>query len=65
MTYHFQHKYIEGDFDNGSCSFEDENKDLVKAAGDLIIGCDGAYSSVRKNLMRKVRMDFSQVKMIG
>lgn len=27
---------------------------------DLIVGCDGAYSTVRAHLMRKPRFDYSQ-----
>ena len=32
-----------------------ETKEIVHAHADLIIGCDGAYSSVRNSLMRYVR----------
>lgn len=32
-----------------------ETKEVVHAHADLIIGCDGAYSSVRNSLMRYVR----------
>ena len=28
---------------------------------DLVIGCDGAYSAVRKEMMRKPRFNYSQV----
>ena len=61
MKYHFEHKYIQGDFDNGHVTFENKEGDVEKVAGDLFVGCDGAYSAVRRNLMRKVRMDYSQV----
>jgi len=32
----------------------------VRRSADLIIGCDGAYSAVRAQMMRSVRMDYSQ-----
>lgn len=28
---------------------------------DLIVGCDGAFSTVRKQFMRQTRFDYSQV----
>lgn len=28
---------------------------------DLIVGCDGAFSTVRKQFMRQIRFDYSQV----
>lgn len=36
-----------------------ENK-AVKVYADLIIGADGAYSSTRKELMRKIRFNYCQ-----
>ncbi|KAF9928103.1 kynurenine 3-monooxygenase, mitochondrial precursor [Linnemannia zychae] len=49
------------DLDNGTLELENkETKVIVKAHADLIIGCDGAYSSVRNSLMRFVRLDFAQ-----
>ena len=30
------------------------------ADADFVLGCDGAYSSVRKALMRKAGFDYSQ-----
>ncbi|KAK3831883.1 MAG: hypothetical protein J3R72DRAFT_454636 [Linnemannia gamsii] len=49
------------DLDKGTLEFQNkETKETVKAHADLIVGCDGAYSSVRNSLMRYVRMDFGQ-----
>ncbi|KAG0250151.1 kynurenine 3-monooxygenase, mitochondrial precursor [Mortierella polycephala] len=49
------------DFDNGTLELENKvTKEIVNAQADLIVGCDGAYSSVRNSLMRFVRLDFEQ-----
>jgi len=60
VTYHFKHKYMEGDFDAGTCTFHMDGGSVVNAHGDLIVGCDGSYSAVRRSLMKKVCMDYSQ-----
>ena len=33
----------------------------MTASGDLILGCDGAHSTVRKAMMKAVRLDYSQI----
>ncbi|KAG9069004.1 kynurenine 3-monooxygenase, mitochondrial precursor [Linnemannia hyalina] len=49
------------DLDKGTLALENkETKEIISAHADLIIGCDGAYSSVRNSLMRYVRLDFGQ-----
>jgi kynurenine 3-monooxygenase len=35
-------------------------KELVNVEADLIVGCDGAYSSVRASLLKDKPVDFSQ-----
>ena len=32
----------------------------VTVSPDVIIGCDGAYSGTRYELMKRIRLDFSQ-----
>lgn len=32
----------------------------VTTSGRLVVGCDGAYSAVRKQLMKTTRLDYSQ-----
>ena len=34
---------------------------IVQARGDLIIGCDGAFSAVRRQMMKKTLFDYEQV----
>ncbi|KAI9139733.1 kynurenine 3-monooxygenase-like protein [Paraphysoderma sedebokerense] len=57
----FEHDLLKCDFDAGITVFLDKTSDTeVTFQSDLIIGADGAYSTVRKELMKKVRMNFSQ-----
>ncbi|KAG0314002.1 kynurenine 3-monooxygenase, mitochondrial precursor, partial [Dissophora globulifera] len=49
------------DLDKGVLELENKvTKQRVTAKADLIVGCDGSYSSVRNSLMRYVRLDFEQ-----
>ncbi|XP_038048275.1 kynurenine 3-monooxygenase-like [Patiria miniata] len=57
---HFYHKMVQADFDNGVIFFTDKDGSKVKACPDLTIGCDGAYSTTRRQMMRCGRIDFSQ-----
>jgi kynurenine 3-monooxygenase len=61
VSVHFEHKLISCDFDKGELEFDELSSGQVKRYhGDLIVGCDGAYSAVRSSLMRYVRLDYSQ-----
>nr|XP_054762609.1 kynurenine 3-monooxygenase-like [Lytechinus pictus] len=60
VTLHFYHKLTHLDLDNGTLFFTDKNDKKVEAHADLIFGCDGAYSCVRRQLMRKTLVDYSQ-----
>ncbi|KAJ3049040.1 kynurenine 3-monooxygenase, mitochondrial precursor [Rhizophlyctis rosea] len=57
---HFEHEMTQCDFDSKAVSFMKIDGTKVTVKADLIIGADGAYSRVRQQMMRKVRMDFSQ-----
>ncbi|CAB4406840.1 unnamed protein product [Rhizophagus irregularis] len=58
---HFQHQLKRCNFDIGKLEFENkETGKQVEYLADLIIGADGAFSTVRTQLMRAVRMDYSQ-----
>ncbi|KAJ1983658.1 kynurenine 3-monooxygenase, mitochondrial precursor [Dimargaris verticillata] len=61
VTMHFGYTLRACDLDQGAAKFE------VRATGqeyvvtvDLIVGADGAYSTCRRQLMRRTRMDYSQ-----
>ncbi|RUP52424.1 hypothetical protein BC936DRAFT_141960 [Jimgerdemannia flammicorona] len=57
---YFDHTFKKADLDAGTVEFESRNGESVVFEVDFIIGADGAYSSVRYQLMRKVRMDYHQ-----
>ncbi|ELT88112.1 hypothetical protein CAPTEDRAFT_124977, partial [Capitella teleta] len=57
---HFEHKFVSCDFQAGTSTFQKPDGSKVTAKSDLIIGCDGAYSSVRHQIMKATRMDFQQ-----
>ncbi|RIB15961.1 hypothetical protein C2G38_1971065 [Gigaspora rosea] len=58
---YFQHRMKTCNFDLGLLEFENVAEEIkVRYTADLIIGADGAYSSVRSQLMRVVNMDYHQ-----
>ncbi|KAI8850422.1 hypothetical protein BC829DRAFT_389384 [Chytridium lagenaria] len=48
------------DFHKKTLVFNSPDGKVVNVVSDLIVGCDGAYSKVRQNLMKVTRMNFSQ-----
>jgi kynurenine 3-monooxygenase len=64
----FHHKLTGADFNKKSAWFEyttlgvypDDRPSEVEVTFDLILGCDGAHSSVRYHMMKFVRMDYAQ-----
>jgi len=40
--------------------YQIQNKKIVTITPDLVIGCDGAFSAVRKEMMKKPRFNYSQ-----
>ncbi|KAH3852341.1 kynurenine 3-monooxygenase-like [Dreissena polymorpha] len=61
VTMHFEHKVMECDFDKGTVSFRKNDGSVVTATADLIVGCDGAFSGVRQQIMKKTLFDYEQV----
>nr|AAL40890.1 kynurenine 3-monooxygenase [Anopheles stephensi] len=58
---HFNHKLVSANLDEGNLSMVDPlTKEVKSARADLIVGCDGAYSAVRKEIVKRPRYDFSQ-----
>ncbi|RMX60375.1 hypothetical protein pdam_00021323, partial [Pocillopora damicornis] len=58
---HFEHKLIAADIEGGHLTFNKGNDDeKLEVDADIILGCDGAYSALRRELMRRPRFDFSQ-----
>ncbi|XP_050520818.1 kynurenine 3-monooxygenase isoform X2 [Daktulosphaira vitifoliae] len=57
----FSHKLINVNFTNGSLSFENsENQSKRIVKHDLIIGCDGAHSTLRTHMSHLPMFNFSQ-----
>jgi len=63
LHYHFGHKLSSLDVESARMTFQHGEKlseETEVADADFVLGCDGAYSSVRKALMRKAGFDYSQ-----
>ncbi|XP_050685674.1 kynurenine 3-monooxygenase [Leptidea sinapis] len=58
---HFGHKLLEANLSKGELKFlRADTKEIVQVKSDLIIGADGAFSSVRKEMMKQPLFNFSQ-----
>ncbi|XP_066282707.1 kynurenine 3-monooxygenase-like isoform X1 [Branchiostoma lanceolatum] len=75
VTLHFQHKLISCDLEKGKLSFkiapahDDDSRGQVyernggadvEVTSDLIMGNDGAYSAIRKHMVKRPRFNYSQ-----
>ena len=65
ITFHFNHKLLKANLDKSELTFErtdieDPNQKVFTVSADLIIGCDGAFSAVRKEMMKRPRFNYSQ-----
>ncbi|CAH1261559.1 KMO [Branchiostoma lanceolatum] len=75
VTLHFQHKLISCDLEKGKLSFkiapahDDDSRGQVyernggadvEVTTDLIMGNDGAYSAIRKHMVKRPRFNYSQ-----
>lgn len=57
----FNYKLLRCNTNTGELEFENlETKEVVNVKSDLIIGCDGSYSSVRQSLMKEKPIEYSQ-----
>lgn len=57
----FNQKLVKCDTIKGEVVVENsETRETKSTVFDLIVGCDGAYSSVRQSLLKQKPMDFSQ-----
>ncbi|KAJ8725482.1 hypothetical protein PYW08_003665 [Mythimna loreyi] len=58
---YFNHKLLEANLKKGSLTFlKTDTNENVHVTADLIIGADGAFSAVRKAMMKRPFFDFSQ-----
>merc|ERR1711992_41402 len=65
IHFHFQHKLLKANLEKPELTFErqdvgESDNKLVTVKPDLVIGCDGAFSAVRKEMMKKPRFNYSQ-----
>ncbi|XP_014344354.1 kynurenine 3-monooxygenase [Latimeria chalumnae] len=55
----FEHKLLDCNAEAGTMTFIRPDGSTVEASCDLIVGCDGAFSTVRKQFMRQMRFNYS------
>ncbi|XP_047494501.1 kynurenine 3-monooxygenase-like [Penaeus chinensis] len=61
VTIHFHHKLLTADLERGKVTFLDTmSQDEVTVDADLTIGCDGAYSNMRKQMMKRPMFNYRQ-----
>ncbi|BFZ06787.1 hypothetical protein BsWGS_09826 [Bradybaena similaris] len=56
----FSHKLKSCNFHSGEAVFHNKHGEEVRTKVDLIVGADGAYSNVRKQMMKLNRFDYQQ-----
>uniref|UniRef100_A0A3B3T5I7 Kynurenine 3-monooxygenase n=1 Tax=Paramormyrops kingsleyae TaxID=1676925 RepID=A0A3B3T5I7_9TELE len=56
----FGYKLSDWSFDSGMMTFQGPNGTEEEIYADLIVGCDGAFSAVRKQFLRQSRFNYSQ-----
>ncbi|XP_074857485.1 kynurenine 3-monooxygenase isoform X1 [Carettochelys insculpta] len=57
---YFGHKLLHGHVDSGQLTLQRPDQTSTDVTCDLIVGCDGAFSTVRKQFMRQTRFNYSQ-----
>ncbi|KAM7341941.1 kynurenine 3-monooxygenase cn [Cochliomyia hominivorax] len=61
IHYHFEHKLKSANLREGDMIFQHPyTEDCTEAKADLIVGCDGAFSSVRQQMCKTLGFNFSQ-----
>ncbi|XP_063700783.1 kynurenine 3-monooxygenase [Culicoides brevitarsis] len=63
ITMHFNMKLVDCDLKNGEMRFmdmRDPAKSVITKSADLIIGADGAFSAVRKQMVKQPGFSYSQ-----
>ncbi|KAK3753383.1 hypothetical protein RRG08_005971 [Elysia crispata] len=56
----FSHKLLSCDFEKGEAEFCNDKGDTLRIQVDLIIGADGAYSALRRQMMKLRLFDYEQ-----
>lgn len=68
VSVHFQHKLMDANLKQGQLIFQtdhdnnnkQEEEKNFKHEADIILGCDGAYSAVRRHMIKLLFLDYSQ-----
>lgn len=61
VSFHFRMRCVRVDRENGTLQFRNEETDeTVDVESDLIIGADGAFSTVRQQMHRGIRANYQQ-----
>ncbi|XP_054850561.1 kynurenine 3-monooxygenase isoform X2 [Eublepharis macularius] len=58
---YFEHKLLRCDLESRTLTFTGSDLIAKEVTCDLIVGCDGAFSTVRKQFMRQTRFNYSQM----
>ncbi|XP_053314714.1 kynurenine 3-monooxygenase [Spea bombifrons] len=61
VTLHFEQKLTNCNVDSGTMTFVGKTGEEIHIKSKLIVGCDGAFSVVRKQFMRRPRFNYSHV----
>ncbi|NXT75046.1 KMO monooxygenase, partial [Zapornia atra] len=56
---YFGHKLLGCDAESGMLTIKRSDQQPLEVTYDLIVGCDGAFSTVRKQFMRQTRFNYS------
>ncbi|KAE8269533.1 hypothetical protein A4X09_0g2819 [Tilletia walkeri] len=57
---HFEQDGVELEFEHTTSGLEEEKKEIIKERADMVIGCDGMHSVVRRSLNNYQPLDVSQ-----
>ncbi|XP_048586766.1 kynurenine 3-monooxygenase isoform X2 [Nematostella vectensis] len=60
VTFHFEHKLRSADLDCASFICTSPDGSALRVNADLLVGCDGAFSALRREMMARTRFDYSQ-----
>ena len=61
VTFHFNHKCVSVDLDTASATFKNyETGAETTVSADLLVGSDGAFSAVRREMTKLPRFNYSQ-----
>jgi len=63
ITYHFNHKLVTADLEKPELTFQTTTDGKVESKvvkADLVVGCDGAYSAIRREMLKKMGFNYKQ-----